>query len=387
MSHVVVEFDDDGKVCVVPESWVKGDNVFLPPMSGRNLRIAIMQALPPNETWDEYPATCVLPARPYDIAAAFAKKFASKNDDSDTSPCRGVERKRRPRSIRRYTPDPTDEETPDRHLPIPPPNLHSTIISPASGPSSAPSLTYPVMRPTSFCGGVDAGLNLSTTENAAPGQPNTGCESILQAIYSLDKKMTNYCSDIVSRLENLELHVTALDTHVNNYHCDTLRSTGNQEPKPPRWQPWFPLRTIAELQAMEINLQNENCRADVATFVQITPSSNIEERTKCGLSRMVSNDLARHLSWQKTPNRLPFGNTALWAVILETLTSSSGDPEASNVAIRRTCIAWFQNARDRNGGRVKRKYTFPKMPLLEKNNENMPVEEEGANMSTSVPQS
>ncbi|CAL8069985.1 unnamed protein product [Calicophoron daubneyi] len=116
---------------------------------------------------------------------------------------------------------------------------------------------------------VDAGLNLSTTENAAPGQPNTGCESILQAIYSLDKKMTNYCSDIVSRLENLQLHVTALDTQVNNYHCDTLRSTGNQEPKPPRWQPWFPLRTIAELQAMEINLQNENCRADVVSWIWI----------------------------------------------------------------------------------------------------------------------
>ena len=62
MSYVVVEFDDDGKICVVPASWVNGDNVLVPPMTGRNLRIAIMQAIPPNETWDEHPATCVLRA-------------------------------------------------------------------------------------------------------------------------------------------------------------------------------------------------------------------------------------------------------------------------------------------------------------------------------------
>ncbi|CAL8076372.1 unnamed protein product [Calicophoron daubneyi] len=31
---------------------------------------------------------------PYDIAVAFAKKFASNDEDSDTSPCRGVARKR-----------------------------------------------------------------------------------------------------------------------------------------------------------------------------------------------------------------------------------------------------------------------------------------------------
>ena len=75
------------------------------------------------------------------------------------------------------------------------PTLHSTIISPVSGPSSAPSVKYPVMRATSLSGGVDAELNLSILENATTSQPilqhSTGCESVLQAIQSLDQKITN----------------------------------------------------------------------------------------------------------------------------------------------------------------------------------------------------
>ena len=71
---------------------------------------------------------------------------------------------------------------------------------------------------------------------------------------------------MVSRFENLELHVAALDAQVNKYHCDMLRNAGNHSPKPPRWRPWFPLRSIEELHAMENNLQNENCRADVVSW-------------------------------------------------------------------------------------------------------------------------
>ncbi|CAL8076534.1 unnamed protein product [Calicophoron daubneyi] len=108
------------------------------------------------------------------------------------------------------------------------PTLHSTIISPVSGPSSAPSVTYPVMRATSFRGAVAA---LSITEKAATSQPilqhNTGCESVLQAIQLLDKKMTNFSNDIISRIENLDLHVAALYARVNKYHCDTLHNAGN----------------------------------------------------------------------------------------------------------------------------------------------------------------
>ncbi|CAL8073822.1 unnamed protein product [Calicophoron daubneyi] len=173
---------------------------------------------------------------------------------------------------------------------------------------------------------------------------------------------------------------------MNKNHCDLIRSAGNQSPKQARWQPWFPLRSIDEFNAMEENLQNENCRADVVAFVQRTPSSNIEDRTKCSLNRMVSPDLAKHLSWQKTPNRLPFGTTALWAVIFETLAAKSSDPGACSFSIRKICIGWFQNARDRSGGRSKRRYTCPKMPLLERNNENAPQEAEDENRSTSVTQ-
>ncbi|CAL8076531.1 unnamed protein product [Calicophoron daubneyi] len=101
---------------------------------------------------------------------------------------------------------------------------------------------------------------------------------------------------------------------------------------------------------------------------------------------MVSHDLARHLSWQKTPNRLSFGTTALWAVIFETLAANSSDPEANAVAIRKICLGWFQNARDKSGGRSKRRYTCPKMPLLGPNKENVSLGVENDEMSTSFAQ-
>ena len=40
------------------------------------------------------------------------------------------------------------------------------------------------------------------------------------------------------------------------------------------------------------------------------------------------------------------------------------DREDSVLAIRQTCVAWLRNARDRVGGRTRRRYTCPKMPLV-----------------------
>ncbi|CAL8070208.1 unnamed protein product [Calicophoron daubneyi] len=115
---------------------------------------------------------------------------------------------------------------------------------------------------------------------------------------------------------------------------------------------------------MEDNLQNENCRADVVNLIKRTPTSNMTERTKCCLARLISEDLSKELSWQKTPNRQPFGSTSLWAVVLDTLSSGSSDQDCSFVTIRKACMGWFQNARDRCGGRSKRRMTMPKMPLV-----------------------
>ncbi|CAL8097751.1 unnamed protein product [Calicophoron daubneyi] len=121
---------------------------------------------------------------------------------------------------------------------------------------------------------------------------------------------------MVARIENLDMHVRALDVQVNNYHNDVLKKSCTESPTKPRWRPWFPLKTITELSAMEDNLQNENCRADVVNLIKRTPTSNMTERTKCCLARLISEDLSKELSWQKTPNRQPFGPTSLWAVVL-----------------------------------------------------------------------
>ncbi|CAL8071475.1 unnamed protein product [Calicophoron daubneyi] len=54
----------------------------------------------------------------------------------------------------------------------------------------------------------------------------------------------------------------------------------------------------------------------------------------------------------------------LLTISSETLAANSSDPEANAVAIRKICLGWFQNARDKSGGRSKRRYTCPKMPLV-----------------------
>ena len=54
----------------------------------------------------------------------------------------------------------------------------------------------------------------------------------------------------------------------------------------------------------------------------------------------------------------------LLTIFSETLAANSSDTEASAVAVRKICVGWFQNARDRSGGRSKRRLTCPKMPLV-----------------------
>ena len=71
---------------------------------------------------------------------------------------------------------------------------------------------------------------------------------------------------MATRMDNLDMHVAALDGQISKYHGDVLRKGGNQSPTKPRWRPWFPLRTTDDLSAMEHNLQNENCRADVVRW-------------------------------------------------------------------------------------------------------------------------
>ncbi|CAL8079879.1 unnamed protein product [Calicophoron daubneyi] len=57
MSYDVVQFEDDGEICVLPTCWFLDGNVFLPPVCDKNLRIAIMRSIPPTDAWDEYPAS------------------------------------------------------------------------------------------------------------------------------------------------------------------------------------------------------------------------------------------------------------------------------------------------------------------------------------------
>ena len=51
-------------------------------------------------------------------------------------------------------------------------------------------------------------------------------------------------------------------------------------------------------------------------------------------------------------------------VLSDTMAANCTDRENSVVTIRQTCVAWFQNARDRRGGRSRWRYTCPKMPLV-----------------------
>ncbi|CAL8072427.1 unnamed protein product [Calicophoron daubneyi] len=127
---------------------------------------------------------------------------------------------------------------------------------------------------------------------------------------------------------------------------------------------------------MEQNLHNDNCRADVIAFIQRMPTGSIQGRTKCCLARTVSDDLSRQLSCQGTNIKQPFRTISLWAIILKTLAECYTDRESSITFIRQQCVAWFQNARDRRGGRSKRRYTCPNIPLPEANNENIPQEAE-----------
>ncbi|CAL8068952.1 unnamed protein product [Calicophoron daubneyi] len=99
-------------------------------------------------------------------------------------------------------------------------------------------------------------------------------------------------------------------------------------------------------------------------FMERTPAGSIQDRTKFCLARIISNELARQLSWQSTPNRQAFGTTCLWSAVLDTLAANSTERESSANSIRQTCVAWFQNARDRRGGRTRKRHTCPQMPLV-----------------------
>ncbi|CAL8106217.1 unnamed protein product [Calicophoron daubneyi] len=159
------------------------------------------------------------------------------------------------------------------------------------------------------------------------------------------------------------MRVAAIDEQLNKYHDDILLSAGDQSPTKPRWRPWFPLQTVTDMMKMEQTLQNENCKADVVAFIQRTPAGTIKERTRCCLARTVSDHLSRQMSRQGTIIKQPFRTASLWAIILETLAECYTDRENSITSIPNQCVAWFQNARDRRGGRSKRRYTCPDMPL------------------------
>ncbi|CAL8075855.1 unnamed protein product [Calicophoron daubneyi] len=239
------------------------------------------------------------------------------------------------------------------------------------------------MRPNYISDEVPGVLNLTMLEENVSSQPAIsqpkGYEAaIFSAIMELKEDFKSFKNEIKSelkelsaRIENTNLYVATLDTQVNKYHCDVVGKTCNASPTKPKWRPWFPLQTVTDVNTMEQNLQDENCRADVVSFLQRTPTGKIGDRTKYCLSRMISDELSKNLSWLKTPNRQSFGSTTLWAIILETLSGTSNDPDSSAIAIRRTCIAWFQNARDRSGGRSKRRFTEPHMPLLENSTQNI----------------
>ncbi|CAL8072812.1 unnamed protein product [Calicophoron daubneyi] len=96
MSYAVITFEDDGKLCAVPTSWFIGGKVHLPPLTGRNLRGAIKQAIPKQDTWEGYSASLVVPAETYELASAIVQKLSTQDEESDTSPCRGIPQRRRP---------------------------------------------------------------------------------------------------------------------------------------------------------------------------------------------------------------------------------------------------------------------------------------------------
>ncbi|CAL8068029.1 unnamed protein product [Calicophoron daubneyi] len=221
---------------------------------------------------------------------------------------------------------------------------------------------------------------LSTPEKKVASQPllpnDKGYGAIIGAFQSMTEVIRSDIRNVLDRINQLDSRVAVLSEHMEKYHSDVLCNAGNQSPIKPRWRPWFPLQTITDLNTMEQNLENEICRADVVAYVQSTPAGNLHERTRCCLARTISNDLSRHLSWKGTPNRHPFGTTSLWKIILETLAGSCTDRESSVEFIRRTCVAWFQNARDRRGGRSRRRYTYPTMPLLKANKENISLKVE-----------
>ncbi|CAL8099754.1 unnamed protein product [Calicophoron daubneyi] len=262
------------------------------------------------------------------MASAYAQKIRSQDDESDTSPCKGVPHRRRPRPIRRYTPNPTDEEAHATGLQTAIPLLNSTAISPVAGPSSATTIKYPAMRPNYISDDVAGVLNLTmlgenVNSQPAISQPKGYEAAIFSAIMELKEDFKSFKNEVKSelkelsaRIENTNLYVATLDTQVNKYHCDVVGKTCNASPTKPRWLLWFPLQTVTDVNTMEQNLQDENCRADVVSFLQRTPMGKISDRTKYCLSRMISDELSKNLSWLKTPNRQSFGSTTLWAIIL-----------------------------------------------------------------------
>ncbi|CAL8079882.1 unnamed protein product [Calicophoron daubneyi] len=237
MSYDVVQFEDDGEICVLPTCWFLDGNVFLPPVCDKNLRIAIMRSIPPTDAWDEYPASRLVRAQTYDAAFEYAKKLSNDEEDCDTSPCRGVLRRRRPKPIRRYTPNPTDEESQNMEPHTPLSLLNSTSISPAAG-SSSHAVIYPVIRATTSSASASGVLNLSQPCEKANQQPsfpdNTDCMDINTYIHcrmdNILKAFQAMEATVLARFDRLDKRVSALSNQLERYHRDVLIKVFNQSP-------------------------------------------------------------------------------------------------------------------------------------------------------------
>ncbi|CAL8077136.1 unnamed protein product [Calicophoron daubneyi] len=150
-------------------------------------------------------------------------------------------------------------ESQNMELHTPLPLLNSTSIPPVAGPPLSYANIYPVMRATASSASASGVLNLSQPCEKANQLPsfldNTGCmETVLKAIKAF--KVT-----VLTRFEHLDKYVGALDDQLKSYRRDVLLKTVNQSPTKIIWKPWFRLKNVDELNAMEVNLQNENLKA------------------------------------------------------------------------------------------------------------------------------
>ena len=57
MPYAVIVFDDDKKITALPATWFTGEEVHLPPLSGKGLRAAIMNSLPLDRSWEAHKAS------------------------------------------------------------------------------------------------------------------------------------------------------------------------------------------------------------------------------------------------------------------------------------------------------------------------------------------